>query len=181
MIESFETERLTAERLRADHVDELEVMHTDPIVMATLSGTRTSEQTRQFLRDSLDHWEKHGYGLWIFRDKVDGRFVGRAGIRHVEIEGKDEVELAYGLMAEYWRRGLGTEIARALLTVAFEGLGLEELICFTLHTNLGSQRVMQKVGFVYERDIIHANLPHVVYRLNAASSKNPPESPPNSQ
>lgn len=181
MIESFETERLTAERLRADHVDELEVMHTDARVMATLSGTRTSEQTQQFLRDSLDHWEKYGYGLWIFRDKVDGQFVGRAGIRHVEIEGKDEVELAYGLMADYWRRGLGTEIARALLTVAFEVLGLDELICFTLPTNLGSQGVMRKVGFVYERDIIHADLPHVVYRLNSASRKHDPHMPPNSR
>jgi len=172
MIETFETERLTAERLRADHVGELEVMHTDPRVMATLSGTRTSEQTRQFLRDSLEHWEKHGYGLWVFRDKVNGRFVGRGGIRQVHVGDEDAVELAYALMAEYWRRGLGTEMAEALLNVAFDDLGLEELICFTMQTNLGSQRVMQKVGFTYERDIMYTDFPHVLYRLKVASWKN---------
>src|SRR5262245_56800847 len=119
MIESFETERLTAERLRPEHLGELEVMHTNPQVMATLSGTRTPEQTRQFLRDSLDHWDQHGYGLWVFRDRGEGRFAGRGGIRQVHVGGRDEVELAYALMEEYWRQGLATEMARALLKIAF--------------------------------------------------------------
>lgn len=172
MIETFETERLTAERLRPEHVEELEVMHTNPRVMATLSGTRTSEQTRQFLSGSLDHWDQRGYGLWVFRDRSTGRFAGRGGIRHVHVGGKDEVELAYALMEEYWRQGLATEMARALLKIAFEELGLNELVCFTMQTNLASQRVMQKVGFQYERDVVHADLPHVLYRLSAGAWSN---------
>ena len=116
----------------------------------------------------------------MFRDKVDGRFVGRGGIRHVHVGGEDAVELAYALMAEYWRRGLGTEMAEALLNIAFDDLGLQELICFTMQTNLGSQRVMQKVGFIYDRDIMYTDLPHVLYRLNIASRKNAGESPPSS-
>lgn len=166
MIETFETDRLSAERLRAEHLAELEVMHTNPRVMATLSGTRTSEQTRQFLRDSLDHWDQNGYGLWVFRDRSSARFAGRGGIRRVHVGGADEIELAYALMEEYWRQGLGTEMARTLLRIAFESLGLEQLVCFTLQTNVASQRVMQKAGFRFESDIVHAELPHVLYRLH---------------
>ena len=66
--------------------------------------------------------------------------------------GNDEVELAYALMAEYWGRGLATEMAKAILNVAFEQLGLTDLVCFTLTTNRASQRVMEKAGFECERD-----------------------------
>jgi [ribosomal protein S5]-alanine N-acetyltransferase len=67
------------------------------------------------------------------------------------------------VMPEFWRRGFATEIARAILDVA-TGLGIRGLVAFTLPTNLGSRGVMEKVGFRYERDIVWAALPHVLYR-----------------
>jgi [ribosomal protein S5]-alanine N-acetyltransferase len=140
-------------------------MHQDPSVMATLGGLRSDEQTRQFLRDNLRHWDRHGYGLWMFRAQADGRFVGRDGLRHVHVGGNDEVELAYALMAAFWGRGLATEMAKAIVTVTFEHLGMADLVAFTLATNQASRRVMEKVGCQFERDIVHAGLPHVLYRI----------------
>ena len=52
--------------------------------------------------------------------------------------------------------------------MAFERLGMEELVCFTLTINRASQRVMEKAGFEYERDVVHAGQPHVLYRLTAS-------------
>jgi RimJ/RimL family protein N-acetyltransferase len=83
----------------------------------------------------------------------------------VTIGGRDEVEVGYGLVAEFWGQGLATEIAAASVQTGFEVLGLPDLVCFTLTTNMRSQRVMEKVGFRYERDGEHAGLPHVFYRL----------------
>jgi RimJ/RimL family protein N-acetyltransferase len=45
------------------------------------------------------------------------------------------------------------------------------VVCFTLTTNRASQRVMEKAGFEYERDIVHAGLPHVFYRITASGWK----------
>jgi RimJ/RimL family protein N-acetyltransferase len=42
-------------------------------------------------------------------------------------------------------------------------------VSFTLPNNLASRRVMDKAGFRYERNFIHANLPHVLYRQLAAN------------
>ena len=42
-----------------------------------------------------------------------------------------------------------------------------DLIAFTLPDNLASRRVMEKAGFAYEREILHAGLPHVLYRAPA--------------
>lgn len=165
MPETFRTDRLVAERMRAEHLEELCRMHQDAKVMATLGGLRSDERTRQELCQHLDHWERHGYGLWVFRTQVDGRFAGRGGLRNVDVGGHDEVELAYALMAEFWGKGLATEMAQAILRVGFEQLCITEVVAFTLPTNRASRHVMEKLSFTFERDIVHADLPHVLYRL----------------
>jgi RimJ/RimL family protein N-acetyltransferase len=68
-------------------------------------------------------------------------------------------------MPELWGKGLATEIARALLKIGFEHLGLAQLVAFTITTNHASRRVMEKVGFTFERELAHAGLPHVLYRI----------------
>ena len=132
-------------------------MGRDEVVMATLGGTRTEQQTRDSLDAAIKHWDEHGYGFWIFRDKSNNRFVGRGGLRRGHFGGNDEVEVAYALGADFWNRGLATEIASASVNVAFEQVGLIELVAFTLHSNAASRRVMKKVGFAYERDGTYAD------------------------
>lgn len=172
MIGSFHTDRLIATRLQETDLSELCRMHQDANVMATLGGTRSDERTREFLRTNLSHWDEHGFGLWVFRAASDRTFVGRGGLRHVKIGGHDEVEVTYALMPEFWGCGLATEIARGLVKIGFEQLALAELVTFTLTTNQASRRVMEKVGFAFERELVHGarSFPHVLYRIRARSS-----------
>ncbi|MGH7227422.1 MAG: GNAT family N-acetyltransferase, partial [Gemmataceae bacterium] len=118
-------------------------------------------------------WEQCGFGLWMAHDRASGQFAGRGGLHHIEIEGRDEIEVGYCFRAEFWGRGLATELARESIRAAFSVLNLPELICFTLPTNRASQRVMQKAGFRYERDRVHKDLPHVFYRLRRADWQTP--------
>jgi len=169
-IATFITERLIADRLIAGDLAELCRLHQDRDVMATLSadgGVIADDETWRMLQRNLKHWERYGYGLWMFRDRVDRQFVGRGGLKHVDVEGRDEVELMYAVISPHSGKGFATEMARAIVALGFERLGLAEIVCFTLTTNRASQRVMQKAGFTYERDIVHAGLPHVLYRLTA--------------
>ena len=98
------TRRLLAERLDIRHFAELCRMHQDQTVMATLGGIRSEEKTQQYLDINLNHWDTHGFGLWVFRDKANHQFVGRGGLRHAYVDGNDEVEVAYALMSDYWGR-----------------------------------------------------------------------------
>jgi RimJ/RimL family protein N-acetyltransferase len=164
-IDELRTPRLLLRRLCADDFSDLDRMHSDAQVMATLGGLRTAEQTRAFLDGAVAHWEHYGFGLWMARDRASGRFAGRGGLHHIAIDGQDEVEVAYAFLAEFWGRGLAPELAAESIRVAFHELQLSNLVCFTLPTNQRSRRVMEKVGFTYERDITHAGRPHVLYRL----------------
>jgi RimJ/RimL family protein N-acetyltransferase len=171
-MDHFQTARMHAERLRPDHLAELCAMHRDARVMATLGGVRSEAGTQSYLAANLSHWERHGYGLWVLRDEA-GRFLGRAGIRHLTIEGEPEIELAYALLIEFWGRGLATEIATALLRIAWTRLHLPNLVCWTGNANLPSRRVMQKVGFSFERTLDYEGEPCVLYRIPGPTNAGP--------
>ena len=82
------------------------------------------------------------------------------------VEGKSEVEVLYALRPDFWGNNLATEMARAVVQFVFGRLRLMELVAYTLPTNAASRRVMEKCGFEYEKEIVHAGLPHVLYRLH---------------
>ena len=59
------------------------------------------------------------------------------------------------------------EMAQAGLEVGFGHLGFPEIGSWTLPVNMASQRVMEKLGFRYERDFEFAGLGHRLYWLAA--------------
>jgi RimJ/RimL family protein N-acetyltransferase len=164
-IERFTTERLSAERMRLSDCEEMAAMHADHQFCAVFGVALSAERVGEIVEDNVRHWDEHGFGLWTLRDRATGGFVGRCGIRHVDIDGADEVELGYALLPEYWGKGLATEASRGALSIAFDEVGLEEVVAFTMPTNVRSRRVMEKLGFRYERDFTYKGMPHVLYRL----------------
>ena len=102
--------------------------------------------------------------MWMLHDAASSAVIGRAILRHLDVEGVDEIEVGYGFMPEYWGRGLATEIARACVRMGFDRLDVASLVAITTPANLGSQRVMRKAGLSYERDIVHAGVPHLLFR-----------------
>jgi [ribosomal protein S5]-alanine N-acetyltransferase len=165
------TPRLLLTRICPADLDDLVCMYRDPQVMATLGGVRSPAWTAQYLEQQMAHWQQHGFGFWAARDLHTGRFAGRGGLRHATLEGQIEVEVGYGLVREFWGKGLATELAVESVRVGFTELQRPDLVCFTLPTNGASRRVMEKAGFRYERDIVYADLPHVLCRLSASTWK----------
>jgi RimJ/RimL family protein N-acetyltransferase len=167
-LDALRTERLQLLRPGEGDRAEMAAMHADEAVMATLGGVKTAAESDAIFDRLVAHWQAHDFGYWVARDPEDGRFAGRGGLRHLAVEGEPVVEVGYALMSDYWGRGLATEIARACVRAAFLEIGLRELVCFTTTTNQASQHVMEKAGFVYEKDFEYAGLPHRLCRLDAA-------------
>jgi RimJ/RimL family protein N-acetyltransferase len=162
-MESFETRRLSAERLREGHLAELVALHLDPHVMRYVGGVRSPEATRAYLTVNLEHWDRFGFGLWVLRTR-DGKFAGRAGIRHVVVEGVPEVEVAFMFQRSLWRRGLATEITEALVGLGFTKWRLPSLVSAVEVQNVGSRRVLEKCSFALERQVIYQGEDCVVFR-----------------
>ena len=117
-----------------------------------------------------EHWEQLGFGWYAFRDRASGAIVGRGGPHAAHVAGHEEVEIGWTVAADRWGEGLATEFGAASVEVAFGPLGLVDVVSFTLPDNRPSRRVMEKLGFSFERDTVYAGLPHVLYRLRSTSS-----------
>jgi [ribosomal protein S5]-alanine N-acetyltransferase len=163
-IDLVETERLKGERISRSHWQQWLQIGFSPAVMATMGGVWDLEKAEHNMQVNCEEWKNNGHGQWIFFDKSTKEFVGRGGIRKVTVNKNQEVELGYALMPKFWGKGLAVEIGKKTLTIAFNCFNYKNVVCYTLVDNQKSQRVMQKIGFTFEENIFHANLPHVLYR-----------------
>lgn len=120
-MDHFSTDRLTPERLREDQLADLVALHLDAEVSRYLGGVRSAEVTAKYLAVNMAHRDQHGFGLWALRTK-DGAFAGRAGIRHILVDGVDEIEIAYTFKREFWGQGLASEVATALTDIGLSRL-----------------------------------------------------------
>ncbi|MBR0686462.1 GNAT family N-acetyltransferase [Bradyrhizobium manausense] len=163
-MDHFSTVRLTAERLHDNHLADLVALHLDPEVSRYLGGVRPAEVTKTYLAVNMAHWDQHGFGLWVLRTK-DGAFAGRAGIRHIPVDGIDEIEIAYTFKRELWGHGFASEIATALTEIGLSQLRLPSLIGLVAVGHGASRRVLEKSNYVLEKSTTHHGSDVVIYRI----------------
>jgi RimJ/RimL family protein N-acetyltransferase len=166
----LETARLRGEPIGPEHRDGLIAMLGDPRVGATLGGVAGPAEVDRQIASMAAHWQECGFGWYAFSDRETGAIVARGGPHAAHVGGRDEVEIGWTVVPERWGEGLATELGAASLEVAFGPLGLVDVVSFTLPDNRASRRVMEKLGFAFERDVLYAGLPHVLYRRYSSSS-----------
>jgi len=162
------TERLALRRFTSADAANLLSLDGDPQVMRFLTGTtRSLAQIRDEVLPDLAgcHLRYPGFGYWAAESRAGGQFIGWFGLRPVTPTG-DAIEhwpdadgdtgvasLGYRLRRSAWGQGYATEGARALVRLAFTGLGLREVVATTMAVNTGSRRVMEKAGLRYARTV----------------------------
>ena len=150
----LETKRLTLRHLQPDDLDALSALYRDPEIRRFFpEGMLTLDETREELE-----WHQNGHpqhpelGLWATIHKESGQFIGRCGLLPWQIDGVDEVEIAYLIDKSSWRRGYGTEAAQGILDYARATLGLSRLVCLIDEENTASIRVAEKIGMRFEKE-----------------------------
>jgi [ribosomal protein S5]-alanine N-acetyltransferase len=163
----LETPRLLGERIGPRHHGPLLALLGDPRVGATLGGTQTPEGVTAYIEREVTRWSADGMGYWMFRSRATGASVARGGLSRTHVGGRDEIEIGWAVMPEHWGQGYATELGAAAIDVAFGVFGAGSVVAYTLPHNAGSRRVMEKLGFGLEREVVYAGLPHVLYRLQS--------------
>jgi ribosomal-protein-alanine N-acetyltransferase len=163
---ALQTERLVLRPFREEDLDDLAALYGDPLVMRFLGEGRakTREQTRELLRRAIEHWRRHGFGIWALLDRQDDRFVGRAGVAHLHDLG--DAELSYTLARRCWGRGLATEAVREVLRHALAVLRLPRVLGVAQVDNIASQQVMRKVGMTLRGPYRDDGKPALLYAID---------------
>jgi RimJ/RimL family protein N-acetyltransferase len=167
----IQTERLLLRLPEPRDVDGLAEALGDPEVVRYLSGvTRSRDETLDVIDRMLGHWDRYGSGLFSIERQEDGAVLGRVGFLvwdpqtwehglRAELDGPLETEIGWTLARRHWGRGYATEAALAARDWAHRELAPPRLISLIHPENLRSQRVSEKLGQHYERDIETANGP----------------------
>ena len=162
----IETERLLIRPFKMEDLEPSYIMNLDAEVSRhTGDGGIVSKEEieRRIVENVFGDYEKHGFGRLAVELKGENKFIGFTGLKY--LEDMDEVDLGYRFMKEYWGKGIATESAEACVNLGFNTLGLKRLIAMVLPENIGSIRVLEKLNFEYEIDIIEDNQLAKIYSL----------------
>jgi ribosomal-protein-alanine N-acetyltransferase len=117
----------------------------DPVPGSIEEGVRWLESHRErFRRQTGIRWAI-----------VPDGSAASAGTIGLAITSKAErvAELGMVIARAYWGRGIATSAARLVTAYAFDTLGLLEIQAEFDQSNAGSRRVLEKLGFRFERDV----------------------------
>jgi RimJ/RimL family protein N-acetyltransferase len=169
----LETSRLILRRWREADSEPFYRINSDPRVMEFFPACLTHAESDALIARADAHFEKHGFGPFAVEMRDGGKLAGFVGlfIPRFEAHFTPCVEIGWRLAPEYWNQGFATEAATRVLRLAFDELGLDEVISFTVPANLPSRRVMEKLSMAYTGEFDHPGLPeghplrrHVLYR-----------------
>lgn len=173
------TERLVLRQWRDDDREPFAAMNADPEVMEHLPAVLDRAASDAMLDRLQASIEEQGWGLWAVERRDTGALVGFTGLsvpRH-PLPFLPCVEVGWRLARPAWGHGFATEAGREALQVAFDEIGLDEVVSFTTVTNVRSRAVMQRLGLTRDPadDFDHPALPegsplrrHVLYRVDRA-------------
>jgi RimJ/RimL family protein N-acetyltransferase len=148
---TLRTARLLLERYVPEDEDSFVAMFQDARVSRWMGeGTSSEEDDRAlFGRVFTKVYPQNLFDVWAVR--LDERLVG-----HAEIKRTDEVEgheIIYALVPDVWGKGLGRELAEAIIAYGFDTLGLDEVHATVAAANEASLVLLDRLGFKHVRDI----------------------------
>ncbi len=122
-----------------------------------------------------NYYKKYGFGLWATILKENNRLIGRCGLLFQEVEGVEDLEVAYLFDSDYWGNGFAAEAAEMLVKLGFQRFGFNRVVAYIDPQNTASIRVAEKVGLKYEREIAQfKDFGKVsMYSLDIQSNKKP--------
>ena len=149
------TDRLLVRTMIQGDLNSLSAIFADSEVMQYMGrgNIATREQTQEMIIRRGVCGQKWPLNVWALLRNDNQRLVGTCGILETDVKGVSEVEIGYQLARHAWGRGYATEVANALVNYGFETLKLRRLIAMTHPENVRSQRVIQKIGLRFERQV----------------------------
>jgi RimJ/RimL family protein N-acetyltransferase len=112
----------------------------------------------------LECHEKFGFGMCVMGLKGSGELIGTSGLQPLEDTG--EIEVGYNLSERFWRQGYGYEAAMGWLKFGFEKCGLKRIVAVSYPENVGSWKIMEKCGMMYEKNEPHYGIDCVFYAIS---------------
>lgn len=158
----FETERcFLREFSLSDAFDVYRLnLHPDIFRFTTDPPFMNEAEAEKFLKN-YKAYQISGFGRWAVILKETRQFAGWCGLKYILEE--NEVDIGYRFLPEYWGQGLALETATVCIKAGIEEFGLKRIVARVHKENIRSIRVTEKLGLIYEKDLLYDGVPWMNY------------------
>jgi ribosomal-protein-alanine N-acetyltransferase len=146
------TERLILRPYRMEDVAELQRLIGERDVVATLTDVPYPYEdgmAEEWIKGRQESFEQGKSVDLAITHRQDGFLTGGSSLMNINQQ-SERAEIAYWLGKPYWRKGYGTEAAKAIVKYGFETLGLNRINGRHFGNNPASGRILKKIGMKHE-------------------------------
>lgn len=155
----LETDRLFLRRLsEADANEMFKNWANDDEVTRHLSwpSHKSVEDSKKIIYLWLYNYYFLNFYQWGIVDKASGKLIGTISCFNGD-DDNETMEVGYVLAKDKWHQGLMTEAFNKMSSFMFKEVRLKKLIARNDHTNEINKGLLEKVGFVYEKQLVDKN------------------------
>ena len=148
--ETIATRRLILRRLRVADAGPLhQNCSSDPETARYLKRRAVADpqETAALVAEWVQGYETEDFFLWGI--ELDGEVIGTVNLHDV-CRDMESCEIGYSIGSRWWNRGIMTEAATAVVKHAFDKLEMRRISGWCAAENIGSARVMEKIGMQKE-------------------------------
>ena len=160
----LETERFYLREMTITDAESMYLLNLDLDVLKYTGDIpfKSIEQAKQFLKN-YDHYKKYNFGRWAVIDKTTNEFIGWCGLKYTpEL---DEHDIGFRFFKKYWNKGYATESAKACLNLGFNKYYLTEIVGRAMAENIGSIKVLEKIGMNYFKEFNFDGENGAIYKM----------------
>lgn len=111
------------------------------------------EDAAKYIQDKMiDHYTVNGYGNYRITLKKENLKIGCISLYNRE--DVDGVDIGFAMLPSFMKMGYAFEGAKCIRDYARDVLNLSGITAFTSKSNIGSQRLIEKLGLEFKRVIL---------------------------
>ena len=153
------TDRLLIRSFRSEDVAAYAGIVADAEVMRYLGQPLDRKAANDYVEDCIERDQSSGISRYAVLLRSDQRFIGFCGFKALREDaggqvpaGQDWVDFGWRYSRSIWRSGYGFEAAQAVYQHGKRTLGLAGIEARAHRDNLGSLRIIEKLGFRWCND-----------------------------
>jgi RimJ/RimL family protein N-acetyltransferase len=157
------SKRLSFSMMNRDDTDIMFQIDQDPEVMRYINGGKMTsrEDVQNIYIPRMESYAnpKKGWGLWKITNFKDDEVIGFVLVRPMafftDLPEYKNIELGWRFIQKSWGKGYATEAAESVKSALVENSDVEMFTAIALEGNIGSIKIMKKLGMKYVKTDIH--------------------------
>ncbi len=148
------TERLALSLMTLPDLNNFNLLQTDVELMKYIGPILSDEQIKTKFIDRIRPFNEEE-GHWVtlnIHDKISNEFIGSIGFKLDSIT-EQRFEIGYLVLPQFGGKGYITEAGIAIVDFLLHNVGLKKITAHCTTINIGSWKVMEKIGFHREGEL----------------------------